>query len=219
MADPVQLLGPCPCGKHDLSDPTNAGELCGAVTRQELSYDTCHRPAGWGTPDGRGPYKKCKLHGGSSLITTGQHVGKAAKRRYGVDVVKRPRVAELIEQFENDEDPLNILPELAAARAIFVDFVERYDEWRDGLLAWHSSYGKEGATPKPQQILDVSAAMGHVDTITKIAEREWKRHEANAISRRDLYRILGEWGKGVMKHVTDEETLKKIRAEWVNVTI
>jgi hypothetical protein len=270
MSEPalaIALLGRCPCTKHDVSDPTAGGTLCGAETRAKHpppKYPTCHRPAGWGTPNGAEPYKRCKLHGGSSRITHGRFVNKRYK-----GLITRPRIAALVEAFGEDEDPLDILPELAAARAIFVDFVERYDAWREALLAWHADWqlkrrplpqdlltafgnvvdeyeaqmreatepterqlgelaaarkfldfmrGAEGAV-RPREVLDVSAAMTHVDVITKIAEREWKRHESNAISRKDLFRILESFGKSVLKHVTDEETLKKIRAEWLDVTI
>ena len=208
-------------------------------------------------------------------MKSGQYVGVATARaavkagRYDGHVIQRTRVAELIEQMASDPDPLDILPELAAARALFVDFVERYDAWREALLAWHASWQatrrtlpddlvtafasvideyeirlRETAEPterqvadlsaarkfvdylrgeepavRPREILDVSAAIAHVDTITKIAEREWKRHEANAVSRKELFRVLEQWGRGVIKHVTDEATLKAIRSEWLNVTI
>jgi ABC-type branched-subunit amino acid transport system ATPase component len=46
----------------------------------------------------------------------------------------------LIEQHEADPDPLNIFPELAAARALFQDFIERYDRFTDAIVAWHQSY-------------------------------------------------------------------------------
>jgi hypothetical protein len=220
VAESTALDGQCPCGKHALSDETFGGVLCGADTRQEeAKYPTCHRPAGWGTPNGRQNYTRCKLHGGSNRVTTGAHVGAKAKARYGVDTVRRPRVAELMEQMADDPNPLDILPELAAARAIFIDFVERYDEWREALLAWNDSFGKEGTAPKPKQILDVSAAMAHLDIITKIAEREWKRHEANAISRKDLFRVMDQMARAVMRVVTDEQQLKAIRAEWLNVSV
>lgn len=119
----------CKCKKaHPLADPTAGGTLCGADTKQsEAKYPSCHRPAGWGTDHaGAG---KCKLHGGASIVKSGRYA-----------TMDRPRIRDLIAQFELDPDPLNILPEVAAARAIFVDFIERYDEMTAGLLAWHASY-------------------------------------------------------------------------------
>lgn len=39
-----------------------------------------------------------------------------------------------------------MLPELAAARGLFQDFIERYDEWREAVLAWHASFS-DGMRP------------------------------------------------------------------------
>lgn len=246
----------CACKKgHPLSDPAAGGTLCGALTRQEgAKYPSCHRPAGWGTDhSGAG---KCKLHGGASLVKSGRYTR----------LVTRVRVRELMEEMENDPDPLNMLPELGAARAIFIDFIERYDVWREALLAWHAdwqlqrrplpqdllmSFGnvideyeiriKEAAEPsekqkselagarkfldymrgtepaiRPREVLDVSAAMSHVDTITKIVERIERVRSENAISRKDFQRLVSHFAASVQKRVTDEATLKGIHADWMD---
>lgn len=243
-----------------------AKPLCGKPTRQATAkYPTCHRPAGWGTDHpGQGP---CKLHGGASPIKSGRY-----------SKIIRPRLAELIAQHEADPDPLNILPELAAARALFVDFIERYDEWREAVLAWYASWsaykrpipedlalafsnaideyeimvredGKEltekqvaglkearglvkflkgeDAPARPREILDVSAAIQHINTISMIVKREQDARADNAISRKDLMRVQQEMAGSVRKHlavaIPDEErlieTLKAIRADWVEIRV
>lgn len=99
-------------------------DCCGAKTR---GGGVCSLPAGWGTDHlGQG---KCKLHGGATPIKSGRY-----------SKIKRDSLRELIQQFEADPDPLNIFPELAAARALFQDFIERYDQWAEALIAWHQSY-------------------------------------------------------------------------------
>lgn len=170
---------------------------------------------------------------------------------------------------EADPDPLNILPELAAARAIFIDWYERYDEWREAILAWHADWQlqrrplpadlleafgnvvdeyeirlRESAEPterqlsdiaaarkfmnymrgqepavRPREILDSSAAMQHVDIITKIVERIERIRAENAISRKDLNRLLDQMGKVVMTHVPDEAALGFIRRDWMRLTV
>jgi hypothetical protein len=93
---------------------------CGAKNR---AGKTCGHPAGYGTEHrGEG---RCRFHGGLTPIKSGRY-----------SKVSRKRVRELIEQYAQDPEPLNILPELAAARALFQDFIERYDEWREALLLW-----------------------------------------------------------------------------------
>jgi hypothetical protein len=54
--------------------------------------------------------------------------------------VQRPRIRELIEQYEKAPDPLNLLPELAALRAHYQDYVERWDETSQSLVAWWQSW-------------------------------------------------------------------------------
>jgi len=54
--------------------------------------------------------------------------------------ITRPRIKELIERFNADPDPLNLQPEVVLLRALLTDFVERYDELTDAVLAWHASF-------------------------------------------------------------------------------
>jgi hypothetical protein len=107
---------------HDSSSPAG---VCGAQKRQGVGE--CARPAGWGTDHvGQG---RCKLHGGSNPLKHGRY-----------STIQRPRIRALIEEHEADPNPLNTLPELAAARALFQDWVDRYEEHTDALLAWHASW-------------------------------------------------------------------------------
>lgn len=112
----------------EVHDSRVQSRFCGASKRQ--GEGTCTRPAGWGTDHvGAG---RCKLHGGLSPVRSGRY-----------STVKREGLRDLIATHEADPDPLNILPELGAARALFQDFIERYDEWRDAVVAWHASFGDE----------------------------------------------------------------------------
>ena len=103
--------------------------VCGATT---TAGKQCQRPAGWGTAhvgDGR-----CKLHGGNA----GRPIKTGLRSRYAA--IRRPRIKELIESFEKDPDPENLLPEVQLLRALILDYVERYDEQTEGLMAWHASF-------------------------------------------------------------------------------
>lgn len=98
---------------------------CGAKNR---AGTPCNRPAGWGTDHpGEG---RCKLHGG---------VGQKPSARY-VGAKVRPRLGELIAQFAADDDPHDLSHELTLLRALVLDYIERYDETTEALLAWHSSF-------------------------------------------------------------------------------
>lgn len=97
---------------------------CGAKTR---AGTPCKKQAGWGT-DHRGQ-GRCRLHGGATPIKHGRY-----------SKIQRPRLRELIDEFENDPAPLDLLPEVKLLRALLTDFIERYDEFVDSVHAWHASY-------------------------------------------------------------------------------
>lgn len=183
---------------------TPQGRKCGAKNR---SGGTCLQPAGWGTDHaGMG---RCRFHGGATPVKHGRY-----------STVKRDAIRELIERHEDDPDPLNILPELAAARALFQDYVERYDEWRDALVAWHESFTEDGeGTGKPRQVLDVADAYRIVSEVTKIAERIERIRSADAISRADLYRVMGEMGRVVETVVGDAAALQEIKRGWLAIRV
>jgi hypothetical protein len=200
---------------------------CNARTRGDK---LCRNVAGFRT--GHVGAGRCYLHGGKSPIKSGRYSG-----------IKRESLRDLIAQHEADPDPLNILPELAAARALFQDFIERYDVWADALGAWHASYSEEydkeirfrhanhdattcpflGPDPlevfagKPVQILDVADAYRIVSEITKIVERIEKVRAANAVSRPEMIRIMTEMGRIVALHVSDPTVTEAIQRDWVSI--
>lgn len=107
-----------------------SGPKCGAATRGERRGAPCQRPAGWGTDHpGQG---RCKLHGGSNPIRHGRY-----------SKIDRPRISDLIESFEGDPYPLDLLPEVVLLRALLVDFISRYDHFVDAMHAWHATYTTE----------------------------------------------------------------------------
>lgn len=180
---------------------------CGAKTRAGTA---CQRPAGWGTDHaGEG---RCKLHGGATPIKSGRY-----------SKVNRERLGGLIAEYEADPDPLNVLPELGAARALFVDFIERYDEWREALLLWHASFNAdEDGNPKPakpRQVLDVGDAYRLLSTVAKIAQAEKRLQLDGAISRKDLLRILSEVRRVVEAETNDTERLERILDGWNSIQL
>lgn len=107
-----------------MTAPSSDKPTCGGKKR---GGGFCTRPAGWGTDHvGQG---RCKLHAGSTPIKHGRY-----------STVKRPRIRELLDAFDNDPDPLDIAPEIKLLRALILDYIERYDEQTDALLAWHASF-------------------------------------------------------------------------------
>jgi len=189
--------------------PKSSKPLCGAMRRRMPL--PCTRPAGWATDHpGLG---RCKFHGGNNKITHGRY----AK-------IKREELRELIEQFAADPDPLNILPELHLVRALMVDYLNRYDQWREALTAWHESYlAGEPEKAKPRQILDISDAHRLAAEATKMVERIERIRSADAISRADLYRVMGEMGRIVEAvlelYRVDPKAGEEIKRAWLAIRV
>ena len=162
----------------------------------------CKRKAGWGTDHvGQG---RCKNHGGANPIKHGRY-----------SMLEREELRELIERFEDEEDPLDIEPELASMRALVTDYIDRYDELVDAIITWNRT--REGGRPK--RLLDLSDAIVYLEKLAKIAQREKKLRLENAISRDDLLRVLGEMARAVESRVDDEETIEKIKNDWASISL
>lgn len=188
-------------------DVHGAAEKCGARKRaDDVKGEPCRNPAGFKTAHvGVG---RCYLHGGATPITHGRY-----------STIKRENIRDLITKHEADPDPLNILPELAAARALLEDFVDRYDEFSAALLTWHESYGEEKENPKPRQILDIADAHRLVSEVTKIVERIEGIRSKNAISRPDLARFMAEMWRSVELRIADIKTREQLRDDWLSIRL
>jgi hypothetical protein len=128
---------------------------CGA--RKKQGEGVCTQAAGWGTDHpGEG---RCKLHGGKNPIKHGRF-----------SAIKRPELRELVAAYEQDPDPLNILPELALVRAQLVDYVNRYDEHTAALLAWHESYRAGMAPLDPAKVLALKAVLDEYEELAAGAD-------------------------------------------------
>jgi hypothetical protein len=126
-------------------------------------------------------------------------------------------------QHQSDPDPLNLLPELAAARALFEDFLSRYTAIRDALLAWHADRiaGKTDR-PRPPRLLDLAHARVLLLDISKIVERIERIRAADAISRADLYRLMQEMARAVETFNSEpdpDRRLRKIQEYWLSIRL
>lgn len=152
---------PIPAEPHDTVDESK----CGRTAKQ--TGRPCERPAGWGTATpGFGP---CKLHGGRSLVKHGRY-----------SKTKRKALAKEAARLVADPDPLNLLQELAMARALFQDYLNR-NEKTD---------------------IDVSDAMEHVEAISRIVKRIEDIRAQDAISRPELIRVMTEMGRSTEHRVS-----------------
>lgn len=158
---------------------------------------------------------RCWLHGGRNPIKHGRY-----------SIIKREELRGLIAHFEQDPEPLNMLAELAAARALFTDFVNRYETFAAALIAWYGTLrpGTDGEAtpepaPRPRQVLDIADAQRLLAEVTRTVERIERIRAQNAISRPDFVRVMTEMGRVVQAHVTDEQLQQKIREGWLAIRL
>ncbi|GAA5503005.1 hypothetical protein Dxin01_02754 [Deinococcus xinjiangensis] len=101
--------------------------ICGAEGKR--GGGPCRHPAGFRTDHpGTG---KCWLHGGRSPAPTGRY-----------SKIRRARLQELILEYQDDPDPLNLLSEVLLLRALLTEFIERFDEADTMLTRWNLSFEK-----------------------------------------------------------------------------
>ena len=202
------MEGPKSDPPEPLPDPGTAVErsypICGAQKSQ--GEGVCTRPAGWGTDHaGEG---RCKLHGGKNPIRSGRY-----------SKIKRESLRELIAGLEEDPNPLDMIPDLIACRALFMDYIERYDEFTEQLRDWHASYDGDSPTAKPRQILDVADAHRILAEVTRMVKRIEDVSAASAISRADFYRVMTEMGRAVDLAVEDPVIRERIHDAWMEIRL
>jgi len=137
----------------------------------EGKWKYCYSRAGAGTTHtGHG---RCKRHGGSA---------PSVENRYAA--MLNDNISGKIAKFLNDPNPLDLRAELAAARALFEDFTERYDEFVDAVIAWHASFhdDRRGLHDAP---------LYHFDAI-RHAYRSLAHDRFHEATDEDLHRALEE---------------------------
>jgi len=179
-----------------------AYERCGAKLRKRDGY--CKQPAGNRTEHpGEG---RCWLHGGKSPVWSGRYSS-----------VKRTRLKDLLDHFQGDPKPLDLLEDLALLRSLVLDYLERYDEVTDALVAWHESFQSSERATKPVRVLDVADASRLIDRVGTMAKRIEEIRAENAVSKKDLSRVLEEYARAVRLYVQDPDTLNRIADAWSHI--
>jgi hypothetical protein len=124
------------------------------------------------------------------------------------DKLRHPAIAALIEQFEQDPDPMNLFSELAASRALFIDYINRYESYTVALLAWHESWTAPQALTEDdietlRTMIAIAKEDGASSDLVKAAGFVMGKLTAVPIAQRprqvldvsDSYRILSETTK------------------------
>jgi hypothetical protein len=199
----------------ELAKPDNGGsfpnaERCSAIAKG--SGERCKNPA----MNGLGV---CRVHGGAGIRAAAK--SNLRHGRYST-YLKDSNLKDAIKDMEERENPLDLLPEVAALRGIFTDFVNRYEENHEALLLWADSWESKDddwSPGKPKKVLDIADAYRILSEISKVVERIEKVRAQNAVSRSDLLRIMQEMGRVVERYVKDQAVLEKIQDGWLAVKL
>lgn len=179
---------------------------CGARTRAGTH---CAQKAGWGTDHlGTG---RCKLHGG---LKKGGGDRRLKSGRWSLATSNR--LAEYIEDFEDESDPLNIVPELNLTRALVKDWLERYDELVEAILHWNETRAPED---RPARVPDIQEARPLIESISRIAYRIERATSDKYIPRGTFFRIMTAMGRVVESRVPDEALKEKIKDDWLRIEV
>jgi len=187
--------------------PTGWGRPCGAETRnnRDSNKGNCQLPAGLGTDHpGQG---RCKFHGGATPRNSGRY-----------SRLKQRGFKQLIEEHELDPKPLDLIPDLAVARAMFEDYIDNMDQrWTD-LQKWAAAEEGTGTRPTvlPPNVGEARKLLTMVGGLVKKIE---DIKAQGAVSRADFVRIMTEMRRSLEMNVECEAEQKAVKDGWMRIQL
>lgn len=115
---------------------------------------------------------------------------------------------------EQERNIFDLMPEVTLMRALMVDYVERFYEFRAALMKWYKD-GKQ----KPRMALDITEAAHLIEAVSRLIERQHRIEKSGSIDLETFRRATEQMGIIVAKHVRDGKTLKAIEDEWSQVSL
>lgn len=157
----------------------------------------CYARAGAGTS--HLGYGRCKRHGGAT---------QAAENRYAA--LLNDSIGEKLAKFLLDPNPLDMRAELAAARAIFEDFIQRHEAITEAVLAWHASYDPKRRGLHDTPLYNIEAIAAVVNDIRALPPTA-KIEDLQAVLEKGVTLAQEEWVR--KRLVTDKEYRTDFKVE------
>lgn len=182
------------------------GPFCDAKLDGGATGRTCRNPAGYRTEHlGQG---RCYLHGGCvPVMTTGRY-----------SKILHKSVREKFEMLSAVEmDVMDLAPEAQLLRALIVDFINRYEDFHEALLAWYAD--STGKSSKPRKVLDLADAARLIEGVSRVVHRIHQIRSTGAITLATFQRVTEQMGIIVAKHVLDAKILEQIEHEWMTIAV
>jgi len=180
-------------------------DYCNATTTTGF----CRQPAGAGTKHlGQG---RCRKHDVSAKrMTNGFYTS-----------IKHHTVQETLARLsEVETNTLDLSGEAQLLRALTIDYVERYDDMVQALMAW---YADPETKARPRRIMDISDAAGLVESISRVVQRMHQIQSEGSISLDTFRRVIEAMGVSVAKHLKGVENasliINRIEDEWMRLAV
>jgi hypothetical protein len=113
-----------------------------------------------------------------------------------------------------ERNVFDLVPEIQLLRGLMLDYVERFYEFQDALIAWHADVGK-----KPKFAMDITEVTGMIEGISRLIERHSRIESKDAISLETFRRATEMMGIIVAKHVRQGSVLDAIEADWKMINL
>jgi hypothetical protein len=180
--------------------PTKGYSICGRPAHGQ-EYGPCLKEAGFGTDYDRGA---CKFHGGRVPMKHGRY-----------SKVANEKISKLIETYEQDPAPLDITAELASMRAVLVDYINNYHAIREAVVEWNAAeFEEKGNQARPRRLPELSTAFEYFEKVARVAQKQQRLEQEDAISRRQLRRVLSQMARVVEQEISDPDLLRAIKDGW-----
>lgn len=115
---------------------------------------------------------------------------------------------------------LDLSGEANLLRALTIDYINRYKEFQDALMAW---YQDSETKMRPRRIMDISDAASLVESISRVVQRMHQIQSEGSISLDTFRRVTEAMGVSVAKHlkgVPDASLIiNRIEAEWMRLAV
>lgn len=127
------------------------------------------------------------------------------------------RVKEILDELSTVEmNVMDLIPEANLLRALTVDYINRYDEFVDALMAWYEDPDNK---MRPRRVMDIHDAAQLVESISRVVQRMHQIQSEGAISLETFRRVTELMGVIVARHVKTPATLNAIEREWMDLAL
>jgi hypothetical protein len=117
------------------------------------------------------------LHGGLSPVRHGRY-----------STIKSERLQKVLAEMQQDEDPLDLTPDVEMLRALFLDYVDRYEEFTTALLAWYESYELRRLPPSERMLMALQTVVTEYDIVLQESPEDAPKRSTEAVD--DVRRLL-----------------------------